>query len=63
MSRNYMSNPELKSKVKIERSGRDFIFCVESVGQISPKNLLKRAVEILRGKAGELVKVIEEEGN
>ncbi|GMI09849.1 hypothetical protein TrVE_jg7417 [Triparma verrucosa] len=63
MSRNYLMNPRLKSKIKIERSGRDFIFCIESVGQVEPKKLLKRAVQILKEKGERLVRVLEEEGN
>ena len=42
--------------VTLEESGKDFIFTVESWGQLSPKEILETAVEIIGAKADEVIK-------
>lgn len=61
MSRNFMRNPSLAKKIKIERSARDFIFSIEAVGQISPVDCLVQAIEVLKGKGERLKGVMESE--
>ncbi|GMH74570.1 hypothetical protein TrLO_g4229 [Triparma laevis f. longispina] len=61
MSRNFMRNPSLAKKIKIERSARDFIFSIEAVGQISPVDCLVQAIEVLKGKGERLKGIMESE--
>ncbi len=42
--------------VKLEESGADFVFTIESWGQLSPKEIVETAVEIINSKAEEVVK-------
>ena len=48
MSRNYARNPELEKLVKIERSAVDFIFSIESVGQVPAVECFEGALDVLK---------------
>jgi len=54
MSRNYARNPELEKRVRITRSATDFVFSIESVGQVDAVGCLKGALEVMAGMADEL---------
>lgn len=46
--------------VRIEKNSTDFVFYVESWGQLEPKDIVSEAIEILEGKAAEFEKKIKE---
>jgi DNA-directed RNA polymerase subunit D len=43
--------------IKLNESGKDFIFTIESWGQLSIKDMIKNAVDIINKKTDELVKL------
>ena len=55
MSRNYMRDEVLKESVVIQRVPDHFIFSIESVGQLPPDELFRRAVQVLKEKCSETI--------
>ena len=43
-----------KGGIKVETTGKDFIFTVETLGQLPPKDLLLQALDVIKKKANEL---------
>ena len=46
--------------VRITTTGKDFLFTLTSVGQMSPETLLKEALKLMKEKASDLINKIEE---
>jgi DNA-directed RNA polymerases I and III subunit RPAC1 len=55
MSRNYTRDEVLKESVVVTRRPDHFIFSIESVGQLPPEVLFKRAVQVLISKCDQLI--------
>lgn len=47
--------------LKIEASEEDFIFFIESFGQLSPEEIFTEAIEVLNENLGELTKAVKKE--
>ena len=57
---NCVENSPEPGAVKITTTGKDFLFTLTSLGQMSPESLLKQALELLKERASELINKIEE---
>lgn len=44
--------------IKLNESGKDFVFTIESWGQLDAKEIVKSAVDIIQAKTDELVKLV-----
>lgn len=60
MSRNYMRDPVLKDSVRITREPDHFIFTIESVGILKPATILVEALNVLKAKCQNLVRLLDE---
>ena len=63
MSRNYTRDDELKESVVVTRRPDHFIFSIESVGQLPPEVLFKRAVQVLVKKCDSVINSVRGGGN
>ena len=63
MSRNYTRDDELKESVVVTRRPDHFIFSIESVGQLPPEVLFKRAVQVLVKKCDSVINSVKGGGN
>ena len=55
MSRNYAQDEVLRESVVVTRRPDHFIFSIESVGQLPPEVLFRRAVQVLISKCDSVI--------
>jgi DNA-directed RNA polymerase subunit D len=49
-----------KNGIKVSHDNSTFLFKIESFGNLEPKTILKKGLEIIEEKAGELEKLLKE---
>lgn len=59
MCRECIREPGWSDKVSLSRTADHFIFDIESVGMLSPKQLLKDSIQVLRQKCDTLISEVE----